>query len=198
MARNVGLFGGSFNPPHVCHTMTSLWAMHTHPLDEVWWMPTYQHAFGKQLVSFEERMRMCELATRTLQGVRTVEVERELGGESRTVDTVAHLQARHPDTNFWLIVGADIMAETHKWKDWEGLMQRVRLILIGRMGHQQAELEARGVHFTLPDISSTDIRARLAAHGTQDPRLAQWVDARVLSHIDQNGLYGPGPQGPSS
>lgn len=195
MGKNIGLFGGSFNPPHVCHTMTSMWAMHTHPLDEVWWMPTYQHAFGKELVDFEDRMHMCELATRRLKGVRTVDVERQLGGESRTVDTVAHLQAQHPDAQFWLIVGTDIMAETHKWKDWDGLMERVKLILIGRMGHEEDQLQAHGVHFTLPDLSSTDMRARLKGHGTQDAQLTQWMDTEVLSYIAKHELYGASPQG---
>lgn len=138
LPRRVGLFGGSFNPPHVCHTLATCWALQTGNLDEVWWLPTYQHAFGKDLVGFETRVAMCELALRDLNRVKICTIERELGGESRTIDTVKALKARHPGDAYTLIVGADILAERHKWKNWEGLMELVSLKVIGRAGYEEA------------------------------------------------------------
>ena len=107
--RNVGLFGGSFNPPHVCHALATLWALQTHGLDEVWWVPTYQHAFGKDLVSFEHRLEMCRRATRALGQVQIHDIERRMGGESRTIDTVEVLTQENPGVKFWLIVGTALI-----------------------------------------------------------------------------------------
>lgn len=188
--RHVGLFGGSFNPPHLCHTMTSLWAMHTHPLDEVWWMPTYQHAFGKSLLPFEDRVELCEKATRLLTNVHISDVERQLGGESRTVDTVTHLRKVHPNTQFWLIIGSDILAETHKWKNWDGLMEMVNLVIIGRAGYEAHVRPEMHVSFTLPGVSSTAIREALSKGPEGDKSLLEdWVDRQVLAQIEAKGFY---------
>lgn len=191
--RQIGLFGGSFNPPHLCHTMASLWALQTHPLDELWWVPTYKHAFGKALVPFEERIGLCELAASRIEGVKISDIERELGGESRTVDTVRALRGMHPDADFWLIIGTDILAETHKWKDWEGLMAMVRLIVVGRSGYEEVAA-GRPEHqhtFVLPQVSSTAIRKALEDGLTaeEEALLRDWMDHRVLARIREQGWY---------
>lgn len=191
--RQIGLFGGSFNPPHLCHTMTALWALQTHPIDEVWWMPTYQHAFGKALLPFEDRLALCELATRYVRDIKICDIERRLGKESRTIDTVQALQIEHPDADFWLIVGTDILAERHKWKSWDGLMALVRLIVVGRAGygHEPVKDNLTEPGFVLPQISSTAIRAALADGATEAEReqLADWVDRQVLDTILERGWY---------
>lgn len=200
--RQVGLFGGSFNPPHICHTLASVWALQTTAMDELWWAPTYKHAFGKELVSFEERVELCELATRGLEQVSVSQIERELGGESRTVDTVKALRQRHEDCDFWLVVGADILQETHKWKDWEGLMAMVRLVVVGRAGyvHEAASSELTAGKeqqaqplFSLPAVSSTAIREALA-RGVDAPILTNWVAHDVLARIGEKNLYRPASQ----
>lgn len=182
----IGLFGGSFNPPHVCHTLASHWVLQTHPVDEVWWIPTYQHAFSKDLVPFEHRRRMCEMALADLDRVRISDIERELGGESRTVDTVGALSERFPDHDFSLVVGTDILDDTHRWKNWDGLMEMVDLIVIGRAGHDPDQ-EPAGAEFRLPDISSTDTRAALE-DGDYD-RLRFWVARDVIDYISEHCLY---------
>lgn len=183
----VGLFGGSFNPPHVCHTLATLWVLQTQPIDEVWWVPTYQHAFSKRLIAFEHRRALCELATRDIARVRVCEVERDLGGESRTIDTVRALKEAHPQCDFSLIVGADILEETARWKNWEGLMELVELIVIGRSGHTSLRDAAGEGGFRLPDISSTSTRQAL--RGGQYGLLTSWLDQRVIDYISSRGLY---------
>lgn len=187
--RQVGLFGGSFNPPHVCHALASVWALQTTPIEEVWWVPTYQHAFGKNLVSFEQRVEMCQLATRGLDSVMISQIERELGGESRTYDTVLALRERHPDCDFSLIVGTDILGETHKWKNWDGLMEMVELVVVGRGGFLENKTDSQTPSFSLPQVSSTAVRRALAA-GQRDGILRDWMVLEVLEFIDAHGLYG--------
>lgn len=192
---DVALFGGSFNPPHVCHTLATLWVLQTQPVDEVWWIPTYEHAFDKQLVDFESRHRMCELATEDFDRVRIHDVERALGGESRTIDTVRALRRRHPNTEFWLVIGTDILDEVERWKNWRGLTRLVHLIVIGRQGYDgdlaNATADARSVtdsrDLHLPDVNSTAIRRALAAceYGPIRP----WIPRPVLDYIERHELY---------
>ena len=184
--RRIGLYGGSFNPPHVAHTLTTVWAMQTHSLDEVWWVPTFQHAFEKQLVSFEHRKRMCQLAQAHIDGVCISDIERELGGESRTVDTVRALHERYSSHDYSLIVGSDILEESHRWKDWEGLMEMVELVVIGRAGHQSSA-EPDSAQVRLPDISSTKTRKALRAGNYE--ALRYWLSRNVIDYIAAHQLY---------
>lgn len=185
-ARRIGLFGGSFNPPHVCHTLTTVWALQTHGLDEVWWIPTFQHAFDKALADFGHRWEMCERATADIARVRISDIERRMGGESRTIDTVEALADEHPEASFSLIIGADILAETSRWKNWQGLVELVDLIVIGRMGHDE-EVAPRSTEFALPDISSTRIRRELADRDFSSLRF--WLDHAVVDYIVDHDLY---------
>lgn len=192
----IALFGGSFNPPHLCHSLATLWVLQTQPIDEVWWIPTYQHAFEKELVDFERRMTMCSLAIEELHRVRVDDIERQLGGESRTIDTVEALRENHENTDFWLIIGADILGQVHRWKNWEGLMESVGLIIVGRRGYRRGDPTDYGAADTvvvdsldleLPDVSSTRIRDALAACDYETIR--PWIPRKVLNYIEAHQLY---------
>lgn len=184
--KKIGLFGGSFNPPHICHTLTTVWAMQTHRLDEVWWVPTYQHAFEKSLLSFEHRIRMCQLALGHIDGASICQIERELGGESRTIDTVDALRERFPNHDYSLIIGSDILEEAERWKNWKGLMERVELIVIGRAGHS-GDSHPISTEFRLPNISSTRVRDALAAQNYEDLRF--WLSREVIDYVRLHQLY---------
>ncbi len=188
--RQVGLFGGSFNPPHVCHALATLWARQVAGLDEVWWIPTYKHAFGKDLASFDDRLEMCERALRGLDGASVLDVERELGGESRTIDTARHLLSMHDDVDLHLIIGTDILAEVHLWKNWEGLMELVGLVVVGRSGHEATEASGVKVELSLPAVSSTRVRAAFESDAPDERAfLESWVSAGVLEYARARGLY---------
>ncbi len=192
---HVALFGGSFNPPHLCHTLATLWVLQTQPVDEVWWIPTFEHAFDKRLIDFEARLQMCRLAVDELQRVRITDIERRLGGESRTVDTVRELQSRHEGTEFSLIIGADILGDVDRWKHWHRLTEMVHLIIIGRQGyhrdHPDALEDARSVtdslDLELPDVSSTLIRQSLES--SDYDAIRPWIPRAVLDYIDEHRLY---------
>jgi nicotinate-nucleotide adenylyltransferase len=189
VTRSVAIFGGSFNPPHLAHQMVCLVALETEPVDEVWMVPTYQHAFGKALAPFADRVAMCRLAAAAFGGrVVVSEIEQELGaqeakkdpvGVSRTFHTLTALGARHPDLAFRLLVGEDILAETHLWHRWDDIVAMAPPIVVGRSG------ALAGSVFDLPAISSTDVRARIARGETAVPL----VSRPVMDYIAGRGLY---------
>jgi nicotinate-nucleotide adenylyltransferase len=184
--RQIGLFGGSFNPPHICHTLATVWAKQTQSLDEIWWIPTFKHAFSKELLDFDHRLEMSHLAVSRLDSVYVSEIERKIGGESRTVDTVDKLRETYPDSSFSLLVGSDILEQKDDWKEWERLMSMVDLIVVGREGHYEG-LDSENHRFRLPDISSTEMRKQLKEQNYD--RLDGWLNDAVLDYIETNELY---------
>jgi nicotinate-nucleotide adenylyltransferase len=185
----VALFGGSFNPPHVAHQLAALYVLETEPVDELWLIPCFRHPFEKALERFEDRLRMCEIMAAPLGArARVSDIERQLGGESRTLHTVRALQAEHPSTEFHVVIGSDLVAETSHWFGAEELRQRTSFIVVGRAG-----VAGNGAgEVSMPAISSTDVRERLR---TGQPGLAAvtpLLPRRVLDYIRQRGLYGGG------
>ncbi len=188
--RRVGLFGGSFNPPHVAHQLVALYVLETQ-VDEVWFVPTYAHPFGKPLAAYDHRVAMCELAAAPLGArARVSRAEQELAQApgfvaSRTLDLIEHLYATHTDAQFHLVVGADILGETDKWHRWDEVTRLAPLVVIGRGGYT---LPAGSVEtgIAMPEISATRVRELLASG---DPAVGALLPQTVLRYIARHGLY---------
>jgi nicotinate-nucleotide adenylyltransferase len=179
---HVAIFGGSFDPPHLGHQMACLYVLATQDVDELWVVPVYRHAFGKPLAAFEHRLAMCRrLCDLFAPRMRVSDVERELGSVSRTAETLRHLRRERPGDRFSLVIGTDLLAERHAWYDHESLEKLAGLIVVGRSGHAGAE------GLLLPEVSSTEVRRRLAA-GEPCQHL---VPRSVLEYVRENGLYRP-------
>ena len=177
----VAIFGGSFNPPHLAHQMAALYVLETAAIDELWFVPAFQHPFGKALAPFADRLQMCELAAAALgPRARVIAVERELGLESRTLRTVRRLQRDFPGHVFSLVIGADLLTELPSWQDSAELQRAVPLLVVGRAG-----FEADDGRLALPRVSSTEVRAALAAGRPVDGL----VPRAVVDYISGHGLY---------
>jgi len=178
----IALLGGSFNPPHVAHVMAAWWALATQGVREVWLLPAYRHPFGKPLAPWPDRVRMCELAVASVRGAQVCTAEAELAGDplcGKTARTLEHLRQKHPDLDFALVVGADILPDTPKWYRWDLVQALARVVVVGRQGYPGGEGPA------LPEISSTEVRARLARG--QD--VSALVPRRVVEYARERGLY---------
>lgn len=194
----VALFGGSFDPPHVGHQLACLYVLLTHPVDQVWMVPVFRHAFDKRSIDYAHRVAMCERAAAAIgPAVRVSTIEEELGGQSYTLLTVRALQKKYPEHEFSLVIGADLIKERERWYGWPELAQLVPFIVLGRGGVRSElrplppardHLHAEGVE--LPEVCSTAVRARL-----REGRLPEgWVARDVLAYIREHGLYGIGAQ----
>jgi nicotinate-nucleotide adenylyltransferase len=188
--RTVAIFGGSFNPPHVAHLLAAALVLATCEVDLLLVVPTYSHPFAKPLAPFEDRVTMCARALGWLPGVEISRVEQELGGESRTLRTLEHLQAAHPDWAMRLVLGSDAFAESAKWFRFDLVRALAPPIVLRRAG----TAEDAGPPL-LPRVSSTEVRARIA-RGAWD-ELQEIVPSSVLSHIRERGLYRAEPAEPA-
>lgn len=185
----VALYGGSFNPPHTSHVLSVAYALSACPIDAVWVVPVWRHAFDKPLAPFSDRVEMCRRAFAPFgHRARVAEVERELGGVSRTIDTVRYLLERHEHISFSLLLGADLFAERHRWKQFEELERLVSMHVVGRAGVEPPSDVATGP--PLPAVSSTDIRDRLA----KGESVVGLVPLAVAAYAEQRALYSSSPR----
>jgi nicotinate-nucleotide adenylyltransferase len=181
--RKVALLGGSFNPPHVGHLLAAQYVKATQEIDEVWLLPSYRHPFGKPLAPFEHRVRMCQaICAETSGWLRVCEIERELGGAGRTVDTVKHLVGKHPGYRFSLVIGSDIVKDLPHWKEFDEIERLATVTVLHRPGHPSP----RAIGPPLAEVSSTEVREMLERG--EAPR--QLVPRAVLDYARAHHLYG--------
>jgi nicotinate-nucleotide adenylyltransferase len=132
--QRIGLFGGSFNPAHEAHRTASLHAWKRLGLDRVWWLVTPGNPLKETagLPPLETRMARAREAARS-PFIEVTDIEARLGTRF-TYDTVSRLQACYPRVRFVFLMGADILAEFHRWKLWRELAGTVPLAVIDRAG----------------------------------------------------------------
>jgi nicotinate-nucleotide adenylyltransferase len=179
----IALLGGSFNPPHVGHLMAAVWVHACERADQVWLMPAYRHPFGKELVDYEHRVRMCELVARESSGwLHVSQIEREVGGEGRTVDTLEHLREKFKDDRFTLVIGSDILPDLPSWKDFDRIQAMARVLVLHRAGYPAPQ----AVGPPLAQVSSSEIRQLLERNDAP----VGLVPRTVIEYARARGLYG--------
>lgn len=183
------VFGGSFDPPHCAHVLAVSYLLTCTGHREVFVVPCFRHAFGKESASFSERLRLCRAAFQPLgRRVRVLDIEARLPVPSYTVQTLRRLVAAFPQRSFTLAIGADILPETPHWREWNEVSRLARVLVLRRDGFPDPP-GAFGPRF--PAVSSTAIRAAIAAG--QD--VSGLVPDAVLKRIVQRGLYGASLEG---
>lgn len=180
----VAVLGGSFDPPHVGHVLLATYVLSVGAFDGIVIIPVHTHAFGKEMTPFAQRLAMTERAFSLLDPARCVVsgVEATLSKPSFTVQTLEALHALHPRASMRLVVGADILAGAHRWRDIDRVKQLAPFFVVGRAGHERAS----DAHAELIEVSSTEMRRKLAlGHDT-----SSWLPASVREYIAEQGLYG--------
>jgi nicotinate-nucleotide adenylyltransferase len=185
----IGVFGGSFNPPHLAHVLALTVVLARFDVERLLVVPTFQHPFAKSLAPYEDRVKMCELAMGWLPRVEISRVEEELGGESRTLRTIEHLRTRYPDRPLRFILGADIMLESSKWYGFDRIAALAPPIVLGRVGVTYPGAPTP----VLPAISSTEVRAALASGGPALDTIAELVPREVIDWARSRNLYSTPP-----
>ena len=184
----LAVFGGSFNPPHVAHTMVCLWVLETQAVDRVAVVPCFRHPFDKALAPFADRLEMCARAMAPLGGRAFVDdIEEEIdpgdGTPSLTLNTLEALARRHPDARLRLVIGADILPERDKWWRWPDIEALAPPVVVGRAGYPAPP--DWGPLPLMPEVSSTEIRARLG-RGEDTVGL---LSRAVAAYVEEKRLY---------
>lgn len=183
----VAVYGGSFDPPHVAHVLSVVYALAVEPLSRVIVVPVCEHVFPKHPVAFEHRARMCELALEGIAKVEVSRIEAELEKPNRTLNTLRRLSQDHPSWRFRLLIGSDVLGDAGKWHAFDEIVRLAPPLVITRHGFERPELGPAQV----PGVSSTEIRELLRRRDDPEAseRLQRLVPWRVLAYIDAHGLY---------
>ena len=191
-ALRIGIFGGSFDPVHVAHVALARLALAELQLDQLLWVPAGQPWQKHRVITpAEHRVEMVRLAIAGEPRFEVSRIEVDRSGPSYTVDTVRQLHALHPGTSWHLVIGQDQYASFHTWHQWQALLGLVTLAIANRpdaplsADPQVLRVPHEAVALPMMDISSTDIRERLA-HGEGIDDL---VPAPVARYIARHHLY---------
>ncbi len=183
----IGLLGGSFNPPHLAHRTISLFAIKRLKLDRVWWLvspgnPLKQHGGLRDLQARAE-------AARLVAGDPRIDVSclESVIGTRYTFDTVSYLRRRASGLHFVWIMGADNLAQFHRWQNWRRLASEVPIAVIDRPPQSFRALAAPAAQalarYRLPENQA----ARLA-----DQRAPAWVFLTGIKlNLSSTGLRNP-------
>jgi nicotinate-nucleotide adenylyltransferase len=190
IAVRIGVFGGTFDPPHVGHLLFASDAREALSLDRLVFVPTGMQPFKVDtppLASATDRLEMIRLATDD-DAVYTVDdTEIRQGGLSYTVNTLEHLAERYKGAQLFLLLGEDSLAGFDQWRSPERIRALATLAVMRRGGREGAR-DGQGVTFVSArrvDVSSTEIRERLRAGKS----IKGFVPESVERFIEDRGLY---------
>lgn len=189
----IGIFGGTFDPPHIGHLIVADDARAALGLDEVLFIPAARspHKLERKTASATHRLKLIRLAIAGNPAFRVSDIEIQRGRISYTVNTLERLHASRPHDELFLLIGMDNVKKFDTWKAPERIIELVTIVVMTRPGVQQARMPKRIAHKTLmcavPEIgiSSTDIRHRVQ-HGRPFRHL---VPDKVYEYILKNKLY---------
>jgi nicotinate-nucleotide adenylyltransferase len=163
----LGVLGGSFNPPHIGHLVIASDAFEALELDKLLIVPAAANPLKDKNESAPTPLQRLEMARLTFANDRRFEVsamEIERGGLSYTVDTLEALAAERPGVELVLLLGADAFAALERWRKPERIRELAKLVALSR-GDEAGSLPEGVERVTTRriDVSSTEIRSRLAA-----------------------------------
>ncbi|GEN34603.1 nicotinate-nucleotide adenylyltransferase [Aneurinibacillus danicus] len=190
--KKVGLYGGTFDPIHTVHLIVAEQARDALNLDEIWFLPAHipPHKRSRRITADIHRVEMIRLAIadnpRFL--LNTVELERDSGQPSYTYDTVRLLKVRHPEVDFYFIIGGDMANYLPKWHRIDELVQMVQFVALARPGYtMENKYMQRVIETEMPqlDVSSTMIREKASAGRS----IRYLVPDAVRMYIEEKRLY---------
>jgi len=191
-----GIFGGTFDPPHLGHLAFAQAAIEQLTLDEVLILPANRNPLkaGRVVASGPDRLNMLTLAVKNHPMLAVCDIELTRGGPSYMVESLAELHIVRPG-DYWLLIGADSLLTFPKWKQPARILRMCRLAAARRGAHTREELPAWLPEEFRPsldvidlqpvDISSTEIRERISLKQPVGP----WLEPEVLQYIEAHRLY---------
>jgi len=190
-AERLGVFGGTFDPPHIAHLVAALGVRHALALDRVLLTVAnepWQKVGSRPLSPAAARLAMVRAAVDAVEGLEASDIELVRGGSSYTIDTIEELRAEDPARELFVIVGADAAAGIDTWHRADELAERARLVVVDRPGGDRLPPPGwtfERVEIPRLEVSSTDLRARV-----RDGRPLDFlVPAAVVSCLTDLRLY---------
>ncbi len=198
-SKQIIVFGGSFNPPHIGHAAIVKKAAEHVPCNEVWFIPSADRKDKKISISGEDRFRMVSLMVKdwfdqSKVPIKILRYELDRNKQTTTFETKAELEKLHPDCKFHFLIGSDIVPEIKtKWVRGEEVWNTTNFIVCYRKGFEQrlatSDLPPHSIFIEdtseLIDMSSTFIRN----HIQDSTKSSEFLSPSVVSYILEKNLY---------
>ncbi len=197
----IGIFGGSFNPPHIMHKDIALSLINLGYVDKVIFVPTGDRYEKKDLVSFSHRYNMCNLMCKDIAKLEVSNFE-ENNKLVSTYQTLDYFSGLYKGDEIYFILGLDNLDELDTWKRYEYLISNFKFLVIRRDGNDlNATLKKYEKYLSsiivtdvkMKHISSTNIRKsireNLKSNSTASRLYDNILDYEVLEYIQNNSLY---------
>lgn len=197
----IGIFGGTFDPVHMGHLILAEQCRDQAGLDEVWFLPSYHppHKATAAVTRFEQRCDMLELATAGHPAFRIERLEKELPPPSYTAETLSELKRRHPDHEFFLLMGSDQLPDLPLWYEPRRVVEQAGLVVVPRpgvmlwtaerlakaLGVEVSAVRLRFVACPMIEIASRELR-RAVADGMS---IRYMVPRAVEEYVRERKLY---------
>jgi nicotinate-nucleotide adenylyltransferase len=188
---HIGLFFGSFNPVHVGHMVLANYMLSFTDMDQVWMVISPQNPLKTKagLLNQNNRLILLNIAIDDHPNIRSNNIEFGLTQPSYTINTLAHLEEKHPEHSFSLIMGQDNLHSFGKWKNYDVILKKHRIFVYPRPGSLPSEFDTHpSVIMTdapLMEISSTFIRKGIREK--KDMRF--FLPGKVWEEIDIMNFY---------
>jgi nicotinate-nucleotide adenylyltransferase len=190
--KRIGIFGGSFDPPHLGHLVIAEMARRSLKLDVVYFVPAYKppHKEGRHPSTARDRLAMTRLSLYGNARLKVSDVELRRKGISYTVDTVRAFRKLFPESQLFLIIGSDSLRQFHLWKSPRQILDEVSLIVYRRPRSVRMKTSLRPMNMSfvggpLMEISSSEIRKKIQ----QGKSIRYLVRDNVFRFIQRKKLY---------
>lgn len=192
MGERLGIFGGTFDPPHVGHLVTAVNVRHELRLDRVLLVVNdqpWQKIGTRTITPAEDRFAMVAAAVGDVEGLEASRIEVDRGGMSYTADTLVALRAEVPDRDLFVILGMDAARGLPTWERADEVRDLATIVVVERPGSREG-VPPRGwswerVEVPRLEVSSTDLRARV----TDGRPLDYLLTPEVIDTIEARDLY---------
>jgi nicotinate-nucleotide adenylyltransferase len=192
--RRIGVFGGTFDPPHLGHLVAASEAAFRCALDEVVFVPTgdpwQKHHLKVTDAAARLAMTRSAVGSDPLFRVSTCDIDRE--GATYAVDTVADVRAEYDEeVELYFIIGADSLENLHTWHRVEELCRAVRFIALNRPGHSRREVDTSfGAQVEFIDMPAVDLSSTECRQRVRDGQPIRYLVADpVAAYVREHGLY---------
>jgi len=191
MKKKVGLFFGSFNPIHIGHMIVAAYMREFSDLDQVWFVISPQNPLKDKntLLADHHRLMLVKTAIEDDPEFGVSDIEFKMPKPSYTIDTLTWLSEKHPQNEFVLIAGTDILGSFHKWKNYHVLLEYYKIYIYNRPGFDPGKYRnnpaIRFFDAPLVEISSSFIRKAIA----EERDVRYMVPAKVWEYMREMHFY---------
>ncbi len=208
MMKNIGIFGGTFNPPHKSHLRIAKCFIEQMSLDLCYFVPTYISPFKinsnqSEIIDKTHILNMLKLLTKQTPSIEISNYEIEKEGISYSIETIRHFKELYPESNLFLLIGLDNLFKFNEWKNYKEILELANLVIAPRIFNSNNFLFSsqnklpNSELYKYNDISFYYLRTEAMNYSSSDIRrniaegksVKEFLTKEVESYIIENKLY---------